>query len=105
MGFRGVYLLFLFLIKNIDCGYLLEPHDLCFEQKYLKYQNFSGDILQLKKNLYILHRPVFIMLVLECPTTGSRKCIHDGFEGDIIREIGLSFQGGCRTIYRTKLPV
>ena len=35
--------------QNIDCGYSLEPprrggfndyHNLCFEQKYKKYQNF-----------------------------------------------------------------
>ena len=27
LGFTGVYIIFLFLLKNIDCGYLLEqPH-------------------------------------------------------------------------------
>ena len=44
-----VYIFFLFLLKNIDCGYSLEPprrggsneyHNLCFEQKYEKYQSF-----------------------------------------------------------------
>ena len=25
LGFAGVYLFFLFLLKTIDCGYLLEP--------------------------------------------------------------------------------
>ena len=25
LGFAGVYLFFLFLLKNIDCGYSLEP--------------------------------------------------------------------------------
>ena len=25
MGFTGVYIIFLFLLKNIDCGYPLEP--------------------------------------------------------------------------------
>ena len=49
LGFTGVYIIFLFLLKNIDCGYSLEPprrggsneyHNLCFEQKYEKYQNF-----------------------------------------------------------------
>ena len=25
LGFTGVYLIFLFLLKNIDCGYSLEP--------------------------------------------------------------------------------
>ena len=52
LGFTGVYIIFLLLLKNIDCGYSLEPprclgkavltstHNLCFEQKYKKYQNF-----------------------------------------------------------------
>ena len=42
LGFAGVYLFFLFLLQNIDCGYSLEPpclaeavltctHNLCFE--------------------------------------------------------------------------
>ena len=47
--FTVVYIIFLFLHKDIDCGYSLEPpreavltstHNLCFEQKYEKYQNF-----------------------------------------------------------------
>ena len=25
LGYAGVYLIFLFLLQNIDCGYLLEP--------------------------------------------------------------------------------
>ena len=52
LGFAGVYLFFLFLLQNIDCGYSLEPpqrggsnenrlseavltctHNLCSEQK------------------------------------------------------------------------
>ena len=51
LRFTGVYIIFLFLLKNIDCVYSLEPprrggavltstHNLCFEQKYEKYQNF-----------------------------------------------------------------
>ena len=48
-GLQGYTLFFLFLLKNIDCGYTLEPprkggsndtHNLCFEQKYENYQNF-----------------------------------------------------------------
>ena len=43
MRFTGVNK---FLFQNIDCGYLLVfvgtcTHNLCFEQKYVKYQNFS----------------------------------------------------------------
>ena len=26
LGYAGVYLIFLFLLQNIDCGYSLEPH-------------------------------------------------------------------------------
>ena len=38
LGYAGVYLFFLFLLQNIDCGYSLEAvltctHNLCFEQK------------------------------------------------------------------------
>ena len=43
LGFTGVFIISLFLLKNIDCGYSLEPphggavltctHDLCFAQK------------------------------------------------------------------------
>ena len=49
LGFTGVYIIFLILLKNIDCGYSLESprrggsneyHNLCFEQKYEKYQIF-----------------------------------------------------------------
>ena len=49
LGFTGVYIIFLILLNNIDCGYSLEPprrggsnvyHNLCFEQKYEKYESF-----------------------------------------------------------------
>ena len=58
LGFTGVYTLFLlFLLKNIDCGYSLEPpplheeavltstHNLCFWQKFEKYQNILSENL------------------------------------------------------------
>ena len=57
LGFTGVYIIFLISAQNIDCGYTLEPpltstHNLCFEQKYEKYQSrlsgyfsvFGGEI-------------------------------------------------------------
>ena len=79
LGYAGVYLFFLFLLQNIDCGYSLEPprrggsneypqsmfwrgavltctHNLCFEQKKEKYQNFFDEnfnFYNLKKSLYI----------------------------------------------------
>ena len=49
LGFTGVYISFLISAQNIDCGYSLEPPrrggsneypNLCFEQKYEKYQRF-----------------------------------------------------------------
>ena len=47
LGFAGAYIIFLFLLKNIDCRYSLEPprrggsnEYLCLEQNYEKHQNF-----------------------------------------------------------------
>ena len=49
LWFTGVHISFHISAQNIDCGYSLEPprrggsnesHNLCFEQKYEKYQNF-----------------------------------------------------------------
>ena len=51
LGFTWVYIIFLISVLKIVCGYSLEPprlaeavltstHNLCFEQKYEKYQNF-----------------------------------------------------------------
>ena len=67
-GFIGV-----FLLKNIDCGYSLEPHRRCgskeypqamFEQKYEKYQNFLSEnfhfFFVVKFSVY-LNRHVFVM--------------------------------------------
>ena len=76
-------LFFVFLLKNIDCRYSLEPprrrgsneypqsaeavltstHSLCFEQKYEKYQNFylkTFSFLVVKFSIY-LNRRVFVM--------------------------------------------
>ena len=75
LGFTGVYTIFfiLFLLKNIDCGYSLEPprrggsntstHNLCFEQKYNKYQNFLSEnfLFLVVKFLVYLNRRVFVM--------------------------------------------
>ena len=66
----GKNYLFLFLLKNIDCGYSLEPphltstHNLCVEQNYEKYQNFLSEkisfSLVVKFSIY-LNRCVFVM--------------------------------------------
>ena len=56
LGYTGVYIIFLFLLKNIDCGYSLEPlaeavltstHNLCFEQNYEKCQDFLSENFQI----------------------------------------------------------
>ena len=49
LGFTGVYTIFLISAQNIDCGYSLdsnEYHNLCFERKYEKYQNFLTENFQ-----------------------------------------------------------
>ena len=74
LRFTGVYIIFLISAQNIDCGYSLEPprrgeavltstHNLCFEQKYEKYQNFLSDKFQflvVKFSVYLNIR-VFLM--------------------------------------------
>ena len=60
-GLQGYTLFFLFLLKNIDCG----THNLCFEQKYEKYQFFLSENFQflvVKLSIY-LNRPVFVMKI------------------------------------------
>ena len=66
LGFTWVYIIFLFLLKNIDCGYSWDPprwggsneyHNLCFEQKCEKYQNF------LSENLHFLGGKIFSIFV------------------------------------------
>ena len=55
LRFTRVYLFFLFLIQNMDCGYLLEPlrqdgsnvyPNLCFEQKQEKHKKVSTEKFQ-----------------------------------------------------------
>ena len=63
LGFTGYTLFFLFLLKNIDCR--ASTHNLCFEQKYEKYQiffiwKFSGFFFVVKFSVY-LNRRVFVM--------------------------------------------
>ena len=74
LGFTGLgyTLFFLFLLKNIDCGYSLEPPrrggsneypQSMFEQKYKKYQSFYLKIFsffEVKFSIY-LYRRVFVM--------------------------------------------
>ena len=71
MGFTGVYIIFHIsaqkhsthlnhLIKEV----LMSTHNLCFEQKYEKYQNFLSEnshFLQVVKFSVYLNRHVFVM--------------------------------------------
>ena len=60
LGVTGPYIIFLFLFKNIDCVYSLEPPQ-CFEQKcekcqnfYLKTFNFCGEIIYLNRRVFVI---------------------------------------------------
>ena len=70
LGFTGEYIIFLISAQNIDCVYSLEPprrggsneyHNLCFVQKYEKYQNFLSEIFHflVVKYSILLYRRVF----------------------------------------------
>ena len=74
LGFTGIYIIFLISAQNIDYEYLLEPprrggsneyHNLCFEQKYEKYQSFLSEnfqFLEVKVSIY-LNRRVYVMSI------------------------------------------
>ena len=78
------YIIFLILLNNIDCGYSLEPprrgvltstHNLCFEQKYEKYQIFLYEnfhFLVVKFSMY-LNRRVFVMYSMAFMTRSAKK--------------------------------
>ena len=92
MGFTRVYIIFHISAQNIDCGYSLEPprrdeavltstHNLCFEQKYEKYQSFLSENFQffeVKFSIY-LNRPVFVMYthskILDSITVDLLACV------------------------------
>ena len=72
LGFTGVYIIFLIsaqkhrlwvLVRVLGEAVLTSTHNLCFEQKYEKYQNFYLKIflfLVVKFSIY-LNRRVFVM--------------------------------------------
>ena len=66
LGFTGVYVIFfLFLLKNIDRGkaVLTSTQNLCFEQVYDNYKNFSSEsfhFLVVKFSISLIRR-VFVM--------------------------------------------
>ena len=68
LGFTGVYIIFLISAQNIDCVYSLEPprrdgsneyHNLCFEQKYEKYQNCLSENFQFLVVTFSIYIGVF----------------------------------------------
>ena len=64
LGFAGVYLFFLFLLQNIDCGYSLEPptiYVLSKNKKNIEFFMMKFSIFTGEKNLCILHGQVFVM--------------------------------------------
>ena len=85
LGFVGVYLFFLFLLQNIDCGYSLEPPRRGGSNVYPQSmfwsknkKNIQKFLLKLfifynLKNLCILHGHVFVMFCPLILTSGSRE--------------------------------
>ena len=64
LGYAGyVYLFFLFLLQNIDCGYSLEPiYVLSKNKKTIKHFLTKFSFFTTEKNLCTLHGQVFVML-------------------------------------------
>ena len=68
LGFTGVYIIFLISAQKhrlwvLGEAVLTSTHNLCFEQKYENYQNFSSEnfhFLVVKISIY-LNRRVFVM--------------------------------------------
>ena len=52
LGFTGVYIIFLFLLKNIDCGYSLEPPRRGGSNEYPQSM-FWADIWKISEFLYL----------------------------------------------------
>ena len=83
LGFTGVCIFFLILLKNIDCGYSLTSTDnLCFEQKYEKYQSSLSEIFQLfevKFSIYF-NRRIFVMVcfVIVCSSSSPSFVVSEG---------------------------
>ena len=64
LGFTEVYIIFLISAQKHRLWILTSTHNLCFEQKHEKYQNFLSEnfhFLVVKLSIY-LNRHVFVML-------------------------------------------
>ena len=69
LGFTGVYIIFLFLLQNIDCGYSLEPPQRVATISVWSKTMKNIKIFQLKIAIFtgvkiysLLHRHVFVMI-------------------------------------------
>ena len=60
LEFTGVHMIFLFLLKNIDCGYSLEPPRRN-GKKYLNFLSENFHFLVVKFSVY-LNKHVYVML-------------------------------------------
>ena len=68
-GFTGVYIIFLFLLKNIDCGYSLElphqggsneyPQSMFLYEKYQSFLSENFQFFEVNFSIY-LNRHVFL---------------------------------------------
>ena len=70
LGFTGVNIIFLISAQNIGEAVLTSTHNLCFEQKYEKYQKILSENFQflvVKFSIY-LNRRVFVMLTQTAET-------------------------------------
>ena len=70
LGFTGVYIIFLISAQKhrlwVLEAFLTSTHNICFEQKYVKYQNFLSEKFQfwmVKFSVY-LNRHVFVRPML-----------------------------------------
>ena len=64
LGFAGIYIISLIFAKNVDYGYSLEPprrggsneyHNLYFEQKHEKYQNYLSEHFQFLEMYFFIY--------------------------------------------------
>ena len=62
LGFTEVAIIFLILLESIGKAVLTSTHNICFEQKYEKYEFLSENFqfLEMKFSIY-LHRRIFVM--------------------------------------------
>ena len=73
LGFTGVYIIFLFLLLNTDCGYSLEPPQ-CVPTIYVLSKN--------KKNIKIFHLKVISFTVFKnCSILHGNVCVKSELTG------------------------